>query len=79
MNEKDLLALHGCGPKAVRMPNAELAKRKQAIGSALTEASESFADSLCLLVDCGKRRSTTVRAAPTCSPANCYSAGGSTT
>jgi DNA-directed RNA polymerase alpha subunit len=33
--EKELLALHGFGPKAIRMLNAELARRGQAIGSAL--------------------------------------------
>lgn len=32
---KDLLALHGMGPKGIRMLNAALAERGQAIGSAL--------------------------------------------
>lgn len=35
VSEKDLLALHGFGPKGIRMLNAELAKRNQAIGSEL--------------------------------------------
>ena len=35
VTEMDLLALHGMGPKGIRMLNAELAKRGQAIGSAL--------------------------------------------
>lgn len=35
VSQKDLLALHGFGPKGIRMLNAELAKRNQAIGSAL--------------------------------------------
>ena len=35
VTEKELLALHGFGPKGIRMLNAELARRNQAIGSAL--------------------------------------------
>lgn len=35
VTEKELLALHGMGPKGIRMLNAELAKRGRAIGSAL--------------------------------------------
>lgn len=35
VSEKHLLALHGFGPKGVRMLNAELVKRGLAIGSAL--------------------------------------------
>ena len=43
VTEKELLALHGIGPKGIRMLNAELAKRGQAIGSALQdEATDSF-------------------------------------
>ncbi|MDQ2652459.1 MAG: DNA-binding protein [Chloroflexota bacterium] len=34
VSEKELLALHGFGPKGIRMLNAELAKRNQAVGSA---------------------------------------------
>ena len=37
VNEKDLLALHGFGPKGIRMLNAELAKRGKAVGSSLPE------------------------------------------
>ena len=37
VTEKELLALHGMGPKAIRMLNAELAKRGQAIGSARSD------------------------------------------
>jgi DNA-directed RNA polymerase alpha subunit len=40
VTEKELLALHGMGPKAIRMLNAELAKRGQAIGSELACANE---------------------------------------
>jgi DNA-directed RNA polymerase alpha subunit len=40
VTEKELLALHGMGPKAIRMLNAELAKRGQAIGSALASITE---------------------------------------
>lgn len=36
VTEKDLLALHGFGPKGIHMLNAELARRNQAIGSALS-------------------------------------------
>ena len=32
---RELLALHGIGPKGIRMLNAALAERGQAIGSAL--------------------------------------------
>jgi DNA-directed RNA polymerase alpha subunit len=35
VTEKELLTLHGMGPKGIRMLNAELAKHGQAIGSAL--------------------------------------------
>lgn len=35
VSEKDLRALHGFGPKGIRMLNTELSKRNQAIGSAL--------------------------------------------
>jgi DNA-directed RNA polymerase alpha subunit len=35
VREKDLLTLHGFGPKGIRMVNEELAKRGLAIGSAL--------------------------------------------
>lgn len=35
VTEQELLALHGMGPKGIRMLNAELAKRGQAIGCAL--------------------------------------------
>lgn len=35
VREKDLLALHGFGPKGIRLLNAELAKRGQAVGSTL--------------------------------------------
>ena len=35
VSEKHLLTLHGFGPKGIRMLNAELAKRGEAIGSAL--------------------------------------------
>ena len=37
VTEKELLALHGMGPKGIRMLNAELARRGQAIGSALQD------------------------------------------
>ena len=40
VSERDLLALHGFGPKGIRMLNAELAKRGQAVGSALRNDSE---------------------------------------
>jgi DNA-directed RNA polymerase alpha subunit len=40
VSEKDLLALHGFGPKGIRMLNAELARRGLAIGSALDNPSE---------------------------------------
>jgi hypothetical protein len=40
VSEKDLLALHGFGPKGIRMLNAELAKRHQAIGSALHDGNQ---------------------------------------
>lgn len=39
VSEKDLLALHGFGPNGIRMLNAELARRGQAIGSALPQDS----------------------------------------
>lgn len=35
VTEKALLALHGMGPKGIRMLNAELAKHGKAVGSAL--------------------------------------------
>ena len=37
VTEKELLALHGMGPKGIRMLNAELAKRGQTIGGALQD------------------------------------------
>ena len=37
VSEKDLLALHGFGPKGIRMLNAVLARDGQAIGSALRQ------------------------------------------
>lgn len=37
VSEKELLALHGFGPKGIRMLNAELAKQGKAIGSALQD------------------------------------------
>ena len=40
VSEKDLLALHGFGPKVIRMLNAKLAKRGLAIGCALENPSE---------------------------------------
>jgi DNA-directed RNA polymerase alpha subunit len=39
-SEKQLLALHGFGPKGIRMVNAELEKRGLAIGCALENPSE---------------------------------------
>ncbi|MFT4037302.1 MAG: helix-hairpin-helix domain-containing protein [Thermomicrobiales bacterium] len=36
-SERELLALHGMGPKGIRQLNAALAERGQAIGSALAE------------------------------------------
>ena len=40
VTEKESLALHGMGPKGIRMLNAELAKRGQAIGSAVQSRNE---------------------------------------
>lgn len=40
VTEKDLLTLHGFGPKGIRLLNAELARRNQAIGSALLNGAE---------------------------------------
>ncbi len=40
VSEKDLLALHGFGPKGIRMLNAELGKRGRAVGSALQRERE---------------------------------------
>jgi hypothetical protein len=37
VREEDLLALHGFGPKGIRMLNAELCKGGKAVGSALQE------------------------------------------
>ena len=37
VTEEDLLALHGFGPKGIRTLNEQLAKRGQAIGSALQQ------------------------------------------
>lgn len=38
-SERELLALHGLGPKGIRQLNAALAERGQAIGSALAAES----------------------------------------
>ena len=40
VTEQELLALHGMGPKAIRMLNEQLAGRGQAIGSALQAAAD---------------------------------------
>ena len=40
VSENDLLALHGFGPKGIRLLNSELAKRGQSVGSALRRDSE---------------------------------------
>ena len=40
VSEKDLLALHGFGPKGIRMLNVVLAREGQAIGSALRQDTE---------------------------------------
>jgi hypothetical protein len=40
VTEKDLLALHGFGPKGIRMLNAELAKHGQTVGCDLHRESE---------------------------------------
>jgi hypothetical protein len=40
VSEKELLALHGFGPKGIHMLNAELSRRGQAVGSAPQEERE---------------------------------------
>jgi hypothetical protein len=40
VTEKELLSLHGIGPKGIRMLNAELARRGLAIGSALRDPAD---------------------------------------
>ena len=78
-SENELPALHGFGPKGFRLLTAALAPRSQAVGSAGRRQRHVVPGYLGQPVDFGSDRSTTVRAAPTCSPATRNSAEGSTT